>query len=220
MSSTVVAKLVAKDLYMNRWLLGIALIGGVLSLVASGTSRTGFNVGSIFYLTTVIAFGVVLVMYAVVNERKEKSLLFVLSLPLSPAQYLRAKVLAVGSAFGAMWLLLSVGVVAMILLTGVPNGLIPFFAAVAGLMVANFCIVLAAALLTFSEPIVAVAIISTNLSVSMLFVLLSSIPSIGKATEHDVIVWSAPVFWIVGVEAAVAAVALALPFLFPRRSII
>ena len=63
-----------------------------------------FNIGALIWLTTIIAFGVMLAIYGVMNERKEHSLQFVLSLPLSVSDYVRAKLLGLLLCFlGPGW---------------------------------------------------------------------------------------------------------------------
>ena len=42
-----------------------------------------FNIGMLIWLTTIVAFGVVLAMLGIATERKDRALQFVLSLPLS-----------------------------------------------------------------------------------------------------------------------------------------
>jgi ABC-2 type transport system permease protein len=214
--NAVAVRLIAKDLYLNRWLIGIALLGGTASLIALSISRAGFNFGLVFYLTTIIAYGIVLVMHAVVQERKDRSLVFVLSLPLSPADYLRAKVLAMLGTFGAPWALLSLATIGTIAITPIPDGMIPYFTVISFLMLMNFCLVLAAALSSSSEPLVTSIIIVTNASVSVLFMLLANTP-IEQAAKHDAIVWLPGALELIAIEVGVSLAALALPFALRRH---
>lgn len=214
---SVVTRLVLKDIYLARWLIGVALVAGLVSIGISLLSRMAFNVGSVFYLTTVIAYGVMLVMYSVFNERKEKCLLFVLSLPLSRRQYLQAKVIGVLCAFFIPWLVLTTCAALTIVTTPLPDGLLPYFMLVSTFMLMNFSLVLTVALLTSHEAIVTATIILTNLSVTLFFLLLGSIPAIASTLPGDTAVWSAPVFIIFTAQAAVLLLALSLPF-FARRN--
>ena len=214
--NSVVARLVVKDFYLNRWLITLALVAGVLSLVIIGSSQVGFSIGGIFYLTTVIAFGVVLVMYNIAQERKEKSLLFVLSLPLSASQYLQSKMLSTLGVFLVPWIVLTGGGVLMIALTPVPDGMISYFMLVSVFMLMNFCVVLSCALISTSEPVVSATIILTNLSVSLFFMMLAGIPDINQSPKHDFIRWTRPFSWVLCGEIAVLLFALALPFSVSR----
>ena len=105
---SLVGRLVAKDLYFYRWLIVGTLLAGVASLAASrfedgdGVS-TGPNLGILLFMTTVIAFGVSLPMI-LLKEHQTRTSIFVLSLPVSPAQYSFAKVAAALIAFLVPWL--------------------------------------------------------------------------------------------------------------------
>jgi ABC-2 type transport system permease protein len=216
MSSSVVKQLILKDLYLHRQMLTLALVVGVLSVIGSGMSRVAFNVGSVFYLSTVIAFGVILVMYGIAQERKDKALLFVLSLPISPKQYLQAKMLSIFTIFFTPWIVLTIGAVAMILVSKVPDGMVPFLILVSTLMLMNFCVILCVALLTVNELLVTATVIITNMSVSLFFMLLGSIPEIQAHTTDDVLLWSPQFFIVLAAEIAVMIVALTLPLYFGR----
>ena len=75
----VTRKLIAKEFHVNRWIVGGASAGGVLSILVAALGKTGFSIGSLMWITTIIANGVILALYGVMNERKERSMLFVLS---------------------------------------------------------------------------------------------------------------------------------------------
>ena len=216
MSTSVVRHLVMKDLYLYRHLITLALVVGLVSIVVSGTSRMAFNVGSVFYLTTIIAFGVIVVMYAIAQERKDKALLFVLSLPLSPSQYLQAKMLAVLTIFFVPWAVLTAGIVVLAAVTPIPNGMIPYFLLVSTFMLMNFTVLVSVALLTMSEPVITGVIILTNLSVTLFFMLLGSIPDIQNHTTSPVTVWTQAFFIVLACEIGVAVTALTLPMYFGR----
>jgi ABC-2 type transport system permease protein len=215
MNGSIVAKLVMKDLYLQRWLMYAALVVGVISIAICGINRVAFNVGSVFYLTTVIAYGVILVMYSVVQERKDKALLFVLSLPISGTQYLQAKMLAVLSTFCLPWAVLTLGGVLLIVVTPIQNGLLPFFILASTFMLMNFCVILAVSMLTVNEPLITAVIILTNLSVTLFFMLLAGIPAIQEHVDGSIAVWNAPAFAILAAEVIVMLIVLMLPFWRP-----
>jgi hypothetical protein len=215
--TSIAARLIVKDLYLHRWLIGIAFAGGVVSLLITGTlTQTGVGFGLVFYLTTVIAYGIVLVMHAVTLERNQKSLVFALSLPISPAEYLQAKMLAMLLGFVGPWALLTIATMVMIAVTAIPDGMIPYLAVISILMLTNFCVVLAAALISRSDPLITLVIIVTNASVSLLFILMSTVPSLKDLASRDVHVWPPAALEIIGVELAVAVIAVALPFVMRR----
>src|SRR5262245_1361248 len=121
MKRSIVSRLIAKDLYLYRWLIVGALIAGMASLFISRYSggdnvTTGLNVGILMFMSTVIAFGIAISMIGILKERQDKSQLFVLSLPVSTRQYSIAKVGAALIAFLVPWFVLTAGVFATIAL--------------------------------------------------------------------------------------------------------
>ena len=157
MNRSISGRLIAKDLYLYRWLIIAAVLIGTaaLPLMRLGPGdgvRSGVNLGMILFITNVIVLGIFIVMYGVLKERQDKTSLFILSLPVSPMQYTTAKVGAALLAFLAPWLLLTGGTIALILLSDTaPDGGIPSFAAMMTFFLCNFCVLLALVLVTTSE---------------------------------------------------------------------
>ena len=89
MNTSVFARLVAKDLYLYRWFALFGTLAGLATLPLMGAgSGMIVTLGVIGFITNIIVTGVFIVMFGLFKERQEKSLLFVLSLPVSPVQVL------------------------------------------------------------------------------------------------------------------------------------
>jgi hypothetical protein len=211
-------KLIAKEMYVNRWFVVGASAAGLLSVLVAGTGRIGFNVGALMFLTTIIAHGVMLAIYGVMNERKEHSLLFVLSLPLSIADYVRAKTIGLLLCFLIPWAVASAAAVALVVLkAGIPDGLVPFTVLLCVFMLANFSLVLCGTLHATTEAMVSAVIVVTNMAVSLFLFVIGGLASIQKYITGDVPVWN-DTFWVVlGLELFTLAVALTLPFVLAAR---
>jgi ABC-2 type transport system permease protein len=220
MSNPMITRLIAKDLHVNRWFMTGVVVSGLVSLVIASTSRIGFNIGSVSFITTLVAFGVILAMYGCFNERKEKTALFVLSLPLSTAEYVKAKVLGMLAVYLVPWTILTAGAVALFLATPIPDGLVTPTVLLSVFYLAIFCIVVAVTLSTTSEVVTSVTIILTNMSVTLFMFAIFGNPTIAEDAKSDVVVWSAPVLTLLTGEALCIALALALPFLFRKRDYI
>ena len=223
----IVRRLIAKDLYLQRWLIAGATVAGGLSLVLSssgagnagdgGAVSRGPNLGFLLFITTIITFGIFVAMFGVFKEHQEKSRLFVLSLPVSPAQYLRAKLWAALLAFLAPWTLFTAGVVAALGLGGGAAGSIPFFVALMGCFLVNFCILLAVVVITSSEAASIVGILVTNVLVTLFLMRVGSLPGVAAANGGAVAVWTPTILALLAIEAAVVLLALGLAFYLPSR---
>ncbi len=94
-----------------------------------------------------IVLNIFLVMQGVAQERKEKTMLFILSLPVSAMDYTMAKVMATGIAFGVPWLVLTAATAITIVVSPIPDGVLPCWMTLLGYLLAYFCALLGIALL-------------------------------------------------------------------------
>ncbi len=215
MNSSMIWRLVAKDLYLYRWMIVGSTVAGVASLLVSGLHGI---IGLIMFMTTIVALGVFIAMYGILAERKEKSLLFVLSLPVSPLQYTTAKVLAALIAFLVPVLVLAAVAISFNLaFDPPPNGEMPLTVAMIGLFLANFCILVALMLVTGHEAWAVAGILITNLTVPVFMSVVTGLPGIAEHIQGPVVVWSPTVLTILGSEAAVSVLALGLAFYAQSR---
>jgi ABC-type Na+ efflux pump permease subunit len=216
--NTVLRKLVAKDLYINRWFIAGGALAAVLSAAIAGFGKTAFNVGSLSWLTTIIATAVMLAIYGVMYERKEQSLQFVLSLPLSIKDYVRAKIIGVTACFLLVWAPGSAAALILIFANDrVPDGIAPYTVLLCFFMLANFAVVMCGSIHARTEALTTGTIIATNMSLSIFMFTIAPLSEIGPYMWRPKPFWSST-FWIVlGCELVVLVVALALPFFFAAR---
>ena len=216
--SLVTRKLIAKELYVNRWFLVGAAIPAALSAGACAFGETAFNVGALTWLTTVIAFGVMIALYGVMNERKEHSLQFVLSLPLSISEYVRAKLFGLLLCYAVVWVIASGSAIAMVLgAPAVPDGLLPYTILLCVFMLANFAVVLCAALHARSESMTTAAIIVTNMAVSVFMFTVGAMQGLKTYMFGLTPVWNDTFFNVLIVELIVLAIAVTLPLATAAR---
>jgi ABC-2 type transport system permease protein len=210
--SIVTRKLIAKELYVNRWLMGGAAVAAVLSSAAASFGRMAFNIGSLTWMTTVIAFGVMLAIYGVMNERKENSLQFVLSLPLSVGDYVRAKLIGLLVSFIGPWLVATLSAVVLVLADpDVPDGLMPYVLALCVFMLMNFSLVLCGTLHARSDSAVSVVIILTNMLVSVYMFTIGAADGLREHMFGPSPVWTDTFFVVLIAELAVFLIATTLP---------
>src|SRR5215471_2752956 len=158
-------RLILKDLYLVRWAAIGSLVAGLASVAIMPLSAVSAYVGGVSLICVLVILNIVLVMSSIVQERKDKVLLFVMSLPISTVQYTLAKVIANAIAFGACWLLLSIAAVAVIDLSKIPNGWVPSLAAILVYLLAYFCVLLGVAVASDSRALSTVVITIGNISV-------------------------------------------------------
>ncbi len=212
MNATLFRQLIAKDLYMTRFLLVGAVISGLGSLVLCTQGPVGFTFGSITFMTTLIALGVMSAMYGVFEERKDRSYLFILSLPLSGRDYVKAKMLGSLLTFMIPWAILTVAAVAILSMApAIPHGLAPMSLLVCFYCLLNTCVLIAVTLLIRSEGVVAGCIVLTNLLVSFFLFTLARIPGIAGSQTSMKADWNQNVFIVLVVVLVLIGCAIALP---------
>jgi ABC-type transport system involved in multi-copper enzyme maturation permease subunit len=222
MNKSIVGRLIAKDLYAYRWLIAAAFVAGVASLVLSSTSEgdnvsTGPNLGIILFMTTIIAFGIFIPMIGILKERQDKSQLFVLSLPVSAAQYSFAKVLAALIAFLGPWLVLTAGVVVLTLRSDRPHGGIPFFVVTMTFFLVTFCVLMTVVVTTMSEVWSVIGILMTNVSVTLFLFKVGRLPGVAGRAQDAVATWSPTILVLLGIEIVLILASLALALFLPSR---
>lgn len=207
MSNPMIGKLIGKELSLNRTFMGAAIVGGIVSLLVCLLGKIGFAVGGIMLITVLVAYGVILPMFAIAGERKERTRLFVLSLPVSRGEYVRSKVVGVALSFIIPWAVLLISALALILATPIPDGLAVFTTLLMMFALADFSIIACAAMLIHSEGVMAAVIIFMNMSVTFFMVGITNLTSIGRESAVDAINWSTPALITLAAELAAIAIA-------------
>ena len=216
--NVVTRKLIAKELYVNRWFIVGGCVSGVVSVLIAATGKMGFNVGALTWLTTIIATGVMLGLYGIMNERKEHTLQFVLSLPLSIADYVRAKMLGLTACFLVVWLVSSGAALLLVFAKDtVADGIAPYTVLLCVFMLANFTVVLCGSLHAQSEALTSAVIVVTNMGVSIFMFTVAPLPGIEKYLSGPAPVWSSTFWTVLGCELAVLIIAFTLPFFLAAR---
>lgn len=221
MSRSVVTRLVLKDFYL-QWplLVGSLLLGFLMLAIALfGGGPITFYVGSVSFLCVLILLNVFLISATVAQEKKDRVMLFVLSLPISTTQYAVAKLVSSLIAFLVPFCLLGAAALLVIALTPIPHGLIPLTVAVMMYVCLYFCVFLAVALAADSTLWNTLVMILGNVLINFLITWLLTRPSIATATKGPVAVWAPEILISIAVEilGSLVAIAAALLCIFRKK---
>jgi ABC-type multidrug transport system permease subunit len=200
MTASIVGSLIRKDLYLMRGAMLAAILTGSFALALMPINRVLSYVSAVILMCVLIVLNIYLVMYGVAQERKEKTLLFILSLPVSAAEYTIAKVMATGIAFGVPWLFLTAATAIVIVVSPIPNGALPYWITLLVYLLAYYCALLGIALLKDSVGWHAAAITIGNISVNFMVPILLTRPSVSAYGDGPVAVWSSDLIVILVVE--------------------
>lgn len=219
MNIDMIEKLIAKDWYLQRWTIVGYLLGGAVALGLLGFGgEAAFTAGMILLITVLMALGIHVAMVTVVIERTEKTLPFIMSLPVSPIEYATAKIAANLLIFLVPWTALVLGAVAVILARGgVPDGLLPYSVLTLTIIFVNYCIVLCAALVSESLGWTIAVMMVCNLGFQAFIFTVSRIDSIAATIKGPVVVWTADALAVLGAEITAVVIVLALTYWLQAR---
>lgn len=217
MSHSIVRQLVLKDLRLARLLVASSLTVGVVSLAVSPWSKLAFFVGSSVFVVVLVLLNVMLVSMSVIADRKDKTRLFFLSMPVSTTQYNVAKLVSSLIAFVVPATLLTLAAMVVLLVTPLPNGFLPVAVAVAVHCLLYFCVFLAVGLVTDSPGWMTTVIVGGNVSVSFVIPFLLGLPSLEPSLGTEMAVWSADVVRLMAVEVVLGVAALVISFVVNSR---
>ena len=219
MNIPMIRRLILKDWYMQRWLILGSVLGGLVALgIVCLGGQAAFTIGIILLITALVAVGAQLAIATMVNERKEQTLSFVMSLPISYVEYTMSKLLGTVLIFMVPWTLLVLGSFALFAIPhGVPHGLFPFTAIMATEILVNTCLIIAVALVTESQPWTVGAIMVGNIGINVIGFFIAHLPGIARGMGGTAMMWSSTASVALVVEFAMIALLLGLTFFFQSR---
>jgi len=216
MTGSIVGQLVLKDLYLTRWIAAGTMLAGLIALAIAPLGSTAFYVGSVSFVCVQIVLIVFLVTVGVVQEKKDKALLFILSLPVSTTQYTFAKMAANFIAYIVPWLLLTATCLAIIFASDIPDGMMPAVTAISLYFLCYYCVLLAVAIATESATWIPVVIVIGNVLINFFIPLVFRLPS-GANLSSGSSTWGLDILAVLALEIALSAAALAIGFLAQTR---
>lgn len=216
MNRALIGRLILKDWYLSRVPLALIAVAGAVSTMLLYRGETAGFAGIISALIALVFLSILVPQLTIVNERKLGNLAFVMSLPISPAEYTMSKVLGNLSAFVILWAAIVGAVLGTIASIPEAGGVIPLGAIGALAPFVAFCLMLAVAIVSESELLTMVTMGATNVAYSFWWFLFR-LPGFKDGLEGPDPVWSDAVLMIIGAQIAVIVLSLALTFYFQSR---
>jgi len=191
MNYAMVKRLILKDWYLQRWAILASLAGIVatLGIIATG-GKVAFLIGLVVLIMVIISIGAQMAVATIVTERKEQTLPFVMSLPISYREYTACKIWGNLLIFLVPWLIMVVGSCGLLLLSPSSRGLLPYAVIMSTEILLSTCLILAVALITESLGWTVAAIMIGNLAVNGIGYVVAHIAGIAKGMWGSTIQWS------------------------------
>lgn len=217
--NNVVSKLVWKDLSIMKaptilwWICGLVAV----AIVAFG-GPSMLNFASILFISGMAGTGIHAIMRTVVEERREQTLPFIMSLPITIAQYNSAKLITNIAIFGVVWITLSIATYAFVVVGEVlPWGSMPFLLIVfVGIFLANTAI-LATSLITETKGGCIAAIIGANIDTQMFLWWVYNLEGIRSTISGSQAVWNSTALFVLASELAAIIALITLTYVLQSR---
>lgn len=208
-----VRRLILKDWYLNRAMILSSIPVGLAALSICFIGKPiAFLVSIILLVMVIVGVGGQLAMVTTINERKEMTLPFVMSLPVSWREYTAAKILANLIIFLVPWLIITAAALGVLLLPGAAHGLVPFTVIMAVEMLLTTCLILVAGLVTESLAWTTVAILCSSLGVNILGYAFAHLRGISAYMWGTSVHWTATAWLVLGGELLLVPLLLGAAF--------
>ena len=187
----VIRLLVLKDWQLFERQLAAYVAGGIVSLCFLGmASPWSFYIGSLLLIIVLVAGSCFAISNSLLNERKEHTLAFVMSLPVSPLDYHLAKLIGNFVTFGVPFVVLGGGAVVVTLTTPVPDGLLTLVLMLCGHLLLAYCAALCVAMQVEPEGWNIFAMVGSAALINPFMAGVSQIPDIARHWQGNEVVWS------------------------------
>jgi hypothetical protein len=216
MNIPVVKRLILKDWYLNRAIIVVSLVAGLVTIAVVAAwhgTQLAILFGMIVLVTIMIGIGAML-MITIADERKLQTLPFVMTLPISYKEYTASKIVGSLLIFLVFWLALVAAMVLSILfLPGFRHGLIPFVVIMSVEILMSTCLITAVAVTTESHGwTVGVSQVGA-LSLNLIGWSIVRFPEIGGTMSSPAVHWSTTASVLILLEIGIIAVMLGAAFL-------
>jgi len=219
MNLDMVKRLILKDWYLQRLPIVLSLLGGIAAmaiLVLGG--KAGFTLGLILLVTVLVASSAISTTNMTVLERKEQTLPFVMSLPISFREYTAAKLVAILAVFLVPWTLFMAASLAVLTLSPTHSqGLIPYVAIMGSEMLMSTCFIAAVGLITESQGWTITAVMIGNVAINAVGYLVAHLDGVSRYMFGPVARWTPTASGLLLAEYAAIALLLGGTFLVQSK---
>ena len=205
----VIKRLIAKDWLLFQKQLAAYVTAGIFGLCLLGLAKPwSFYLGSLLLIVVMVAAACFAISTSLLNERKEHTLAFVMSLPVTPLDFYLAKLLGNLVTFLVPYFVMLFGTLAVIAFTPLPDGLIVFSTLVFGHILLAYAVSLSIAMAVESEGWNTFAMIASMVLINPFIMLLGQIHSISAYVNTEQVVWSVPAVAILLTQGVISAAVL------------
>lgn len=218
LNTPVIRLLVAKDWQLFQKQLAVFVLGGIVALAFIGLAKPwAFYVGSLMLLLVMVSTACFSISTSLMVERKEQTLAFVMSLPVSPLDFTVSKLVGNLLTFAVPFVVLLGGTLAVVLFTPLPDGLFVYALLIFAYLLFAYAVSLAVAMSVESEGWANSAMIGSMVLINPYIMGLAQVPEISERVSVDALVWTTPAVAIMSTLVVVSLAVIGLTTWFHAR---
>lgn len=221
MQGSLFVEMARKDWKLNQWPLLAYLVVGFLGLALLTVENAAvFHSGMVLLISAIVVVGAQLVFNVVINERSNKTLPFMLSLPTTFTGYTLGKLGFCVGVFLAAWVVLVGGIHVMTHVQDhLPAGMLPYYTITMGYLFVAFALTLAMAMIMESHVWAIVVMSLCNVSISIVMFAVAGVEGVGDVTQAPVSDWNGVALGFLGLEVLlIVAILLATLWIQSRKT--
>ena len=219
MNLSMVKRLILKDWYLQRLPIALSLLGGAAALaILLFGGKAGFMLGLILLITVLVTTSAMLTINMTILERKEQTLPFVMSLPISYREYTAAKLVGILGIFLIPWSLFMAASFAILAVSPTHSqGLIPYVAIMGTEILVSTCLITAVGLITESQRWAITAMMIGNIALNAVGYLVAHLDGVSQFMFGPVVRWTPMSSGLLFAEYSMIALMLGGTFLVQSR---
>jgi len=207
----VIRALIVKDWQLFQKQLALYVLAAIVSLTLLSVPQWWtFYLGSLLLIIILVAVACFAISTSLLTERKEQTLAFVMSLPVSPLDLTVAKLAGNFLTFGVPFVLILACTIGVILYTPLPDGLLVLALLLFGHVLVAYSLSLAVAMQVQSEGWNTFVMIASMVMINPFLMLIGQIESIEGVTRGDEIIISSTALAILTAQVLISISAIGL----------
>ena len=212
-----IKSLIFKDWFLSRKYIAMYCAGCLFALSFVSLGEWQFVLGTSLLMCLLVGMSNHQIAILIINERKEQTLPFVMSLPITPTDYAFSKLITSAALFCIPGIMVVLITIAVFKFTPVPDGLIPLSVILCTYFLMAYFITWAVGMSIESEGIIIFVMVSFNCMIGPIFYFMGKTPSLSQHFFQPDAVWNSTAIGILIVQWVVIVITISASFFIQSR---
>lgn len=211
MNTLMIAKLINKDWQLFKlYVAGYIALGVIAVILMTMPSYTVFYIGVVWLITVLIGASAHIILVSNLHEIKESQFSFLMGLPIKPMEYTLSKVLGNLGIYLACWLPIVLVLTTLIIVSPLPNGMVPIALILSLEILLAASILLAVSIVSGSLALSIIVMVILNVFFNLFMFYVAGLEEIGPYINQEQIMFNSTVIKIIAAEIGIIFLILAI----------